>query len=123
MSDCSPLTKNMLQVCTYHQSFQYGTATKTVRAVPVVHYSQRIANQFMGYVNQIRPNKRQDLRRWDTDGCPLIEIKTENMDESDPSLDQEEKSSGRVYYIHKKVKVMILILRILNHYFFVLIFH
>ena len=113
----------MLQVCTYYQSFQYGTATKAVRTVPVAHCSQRIANKFMGYVNYLRPHKRQGLPSWETDGYPLVEIKTENMDESDPPFDQENKSTGRIYYIHKKVKVMILILRILNHYFFVLTFH
>ena len=120
---CSPLTKNKLQLCTYHQSFQYGTATKTVRAVPVVHYSHRVADQFMGYVNYLRPHKKQGLPSWDINGYPLVEIKTENMDESDHSLDQENNSSRRVYYIRKKVKVMILILRVLKQYFFVLIFH
>jgi len=46
---CTSLTKEMLEICTYHQSYQYGTATKAVRAVPVVAYSMRIANLFMGF--------------------------------------------------------------------------
>jgi len=45
----SPLTKEKLQLCTFHMAFQYGTATKAVRDVPVVKYSKRLAGQMMGY--------------------------------------------------------------------------
>jgi len=53
----TPLTKDALQLCTYHQSYQYGTATKAVRSVPVVYYSKRLAEMAMGYINYLRGRK------------------------------------------------------------------
>jgi len=53
----SPLTKDLLETATYHMSFQYSTATKAVRAVPVVFYSSRHANMVMGYFNYLRGRK------------------------------------------------------------------
>jgi hypothetical protein len=48
--DSTPLTKEMLQQCTYCMAFQYGTASKAIRHVPVVEYSKRLSNMAMGYV-------------------------------------------------------------------------
>lgn len=48
------LTCDVLQKITYHMSFQYGTATKAVRSVPVVYYSSRLAAMGMGYINYLR---------------------------------------------------------------------
>ncbi len=45
------LTAEILQKLTFAMSFQYGTATKSVRHVPVVLYSKRLAEQMIGYVN------------------------------------------------------------------------
>jgi len=49
----SALTKKKLQLCTYHMAFQYGTATKAVRDVPVVKYSKRLAGNVMGYLKYL----------------------------------------------------------------------
>ena len=50
----TPLSSDVLQRITYHMTFQYGTATKAVRSVPVVYYSSRLANVGMGYINYLR---------------------------------------------------------------------
>lgn len=42
------LTKEKLQKLVYLMSFQYGTATKAVRRVPVVGYSKRLAEIVLG---------------------------------------------------------------------------
>lgn len=49
-SHVTPLTRDTLQEMTYHMSYQYATATKCVRMVPVVYYSQRLANIASGYI-------------------------------------------------------------------------
>ena len=63
---CFPLTKTMLHICTYHQSFQYGTATKAVHAVPVVYYSKNISNMVMGYMNYL-PKRKDGFSTYDRD--------------------------------------------------------
>ena len=57
----TPLTKEQLQIATYFQSYQYGTATKAVRGIPVIYYSTRLANMCMGYVNYLRGKKESYL--------------------------------------------------------------
>ena len=42
----SQLTPDNFQKMTYWMSFLYGTATKAVRLVPVLYYSERLATQF-----------------------------------------------------------------------------
>jgi hypothetical protein len=49
----TPLTKLQLEKMTYHMSFQYSTATKAVRNVPVLYYSSRLANVVMGYLRTL----------------------------------------------------------------------
>jgi eukaryotic translation initiation factor 2C len=49
-NEVTPLTKDELQLITYHMSYQYATATKAVRMVPVIYYSHRLANVAVGYV-------------------------------------------------------------------------
>jgi len=49
----TPLSKIELQKMTYHMSFQYGTATKAVRTVPVLYYSSRLATVVMGYLRSL----------------------------------------------------------------------
>uniref|UniRef100_A0A7S4IPA8 Piwi domain-containing protein n=2 Tax=Odontella aurita TaxID=265563 RepID=A0A7S4IPA8_9STRA len=50
----TPLTKELLEDVTYQTSFQYGTATKAVRLVPVLYYSKRLAELGIGYINYLR---------------------------------------------------------------------
>ena len=50
----TPLTSDILQCVTYHMTFQYGTATKSVRSVPVVYYSSRLANMGLSYVGHLQ---------------------------------------------------------------------
>ena len=49
----TPLTRDKLEKLTYHLSFQYTTATKAPRSIPIVHYSKSLANQAMGWVNNL----------------------------------------------------------------------
>jgi hypothetical protein len=48
--NCTPLTKEAIQKMTYSMSFQYGTATKAVRMVPVVKYAVKLGNIASGYL-------------------------------------------------------------------------
>lgn len=80
----------MLERCTFHQSFQYGTATKAVRAVPVVAYSMRAANHMMGYVNY----SRDCIRGNNGENAQLVRIEEENKDP-----DNENGKSSGFYYI------------------------
>jgi len=59
--NATSLTKEQLQIATYFQSYQYGTATKAVRGIPVIYYSTRLANMCMGYVNYLRGKKESYL--------------------------------------------------------------
>jgi len=78
--NCTPLTKEMLQTCTYYQSYQYGTATKAVRGIPLIYYSGRLANTGMGYVNYLR-GRREGLRL--DEGPELIEPVDEQTEEDE----------------------------------------
>lgn len=49
--DATPLTKDVLQKLTYYMSFDYATATKAPRLIPVLLYSSRLANVALGYLN------------------------------------------------------------------------
>lgn len=44
------LDAETLQNITYSMSFQYGTATKAIRGVPVVYYSRRLAEQLISFI-------------------------------------------------------------------------
>jgi len=44
-----PLDNKELQLLTYHQSFFYGSASKTVRSTPLVRYCTEYANKIIGY--------------------------------------------------------------------------
>lgn len=46
---CTVLDKEKLQLLTYHQSFFYGTASKAIRTIPLVHYSTKLANTISGF--------------------------------------------------------------------------
>jgi len=84
-SRCSPLTKEKLQMCTYHQSYQYGTATKSVRCIPVIYYSKRLAGMGNGYVSYLRARNAKTPSRWEgRDNCPLKRT----------DLDDEDKVTG-----------------------------
>eukprot|EP00548_Thalassiothrix_antarctica_P021134 CAMPEP_0194179776 /NCGR_PEP_ID=MMETSP0154-20130528/13179_1 /TAXON_ID=1049557 /ORGANISM="Thalassiothrix antarctica, Strain L6-D1" /LENGTH=790 /DNA_ID=CAMNT_0038895255 /DNA_START=366 /DNA_END=2738 /DNA_ORIENTATION=+ len=52
-SRVTQLTKQKLQQITYSMTFQYGTATKAVRMVPVIKYSVRLASTFVSYLPYI----------------------------------------------------------------------
>jgi len=50
----SPLTRETLELITYHMAFQYGTATKAVRSLPVLKYSSRLAEMGLNYFSTLR---------------------------------------------------------------------
>jgi hypothetical protein len=95
-SDTTPLTRDTLQKLTYHMSFQYTTATKSVRTVPVVYYSQRLANLVMGYINLIRYTRGDDTL--------LTAVK---MMDNDPSMEDvkiPKKRDGNELEIEKYIR-------------------
>jgi eukaryotic translation initiation factor 2C len=47
------LTRSLLKNLTYQFSFQYGTATKSVRNVPVLQYGVRLANTILSYLGNV----------------------------------------------------------------------
>ena len=48
------LTKEKLELATYAKSFQYSTATKVVKLVPVLYYSSRCVGIVLKYARYIR---------------------------------------------------------------------
>lgn len=50
LNDNPLLDADTLQNITYSMSYQYGTATKAVRGVPVVYYSRRLAEQMIRFL-------------------------------------------------------------------------
>lgn len=60
-------------------SFQYSTATKAVRAVPVVFYSSKLAGMVMGYINYLRGKKGTDERAVDMEELPDVEESEERF--------------------------------------------
>jgi len=91
------LNKKKLELATYHMSFQYSTATKAVRAVPVVFYSSKLAKQFMGYINILRGRKGDDP--------PEVEMKElADVDESEEKFlprDRDGAPLDRHMYVRK----------------------
>jgi hypothetical protein len=57
-SECTPLTKETIQDMTYAMSFQYGTASKAVRMVPVVKYAFKLGNTAAGWLSCKKCGKR-----------------------------------------------------------------
>lgn len=50
----SCLTKEKLEIATYEMSFQYSTATKAVRLVPVIRYSAKCAETVLKYFRYLK---------------------------------------------------------------------
>jgi len=104
---CTPLTREKLQLATYHQSFQYGTASKAVRSVPVCFYSKRLSNMVMGYISYIRENnsKKGNNRLFNGD-YPLAEQKMEELDESEKKYERKQRDGTphlRDTYVRKDI--------------------
>jgi len=91
------LSKTKLELATYHMSFQYSTATKAVRAVPVVFYSAKLAKMVMGYINYLRGKKGDD--------SPSVEMKElADVDESEEKFlarDRDGAPLDRHMYVRK----------------------
>ena len=52
--EVTPLTKENLELCTYHMSLKYPTATKATREIPAVKYAKRVANQVLSGLKYLR---------------------------------------------------------------------
>jgi hypothetical protein len=83
----SNLTKEKLELATYAMSFQYSTATKAVRLVPVLYYSTRCAETVLKYIRYLQ---RDD-------------IVAKGLDEYDIARDGV--SRARLAFIRKEVQV------------------
>ena len=83
----SKLTKEKLELATYAMSFQYSTATKAVRLVPVLYYSTRCAETVLKYIRYLQ---RDD-------------IVAKGLDEYDIARDGV--SRARLAFIRKEVQV------------------
>eukprot|EP00559_Dactyliosolen_fragilissimus_P005779 CAMPEP_0184858258 /NCGR_PEP_ID=MMETSP0580-20130426/3389_1 /TAXON_ID=1118495 /ORGANISM="Dactyliosolen fragilissimus" /LENGTH=1354 /DNA_ID=CAMNT_0027354333 /DNA_START=16 /DNA_END=4080 /DNA_ORIENTATION=+ len=100
--DCggSPLTKAKLEELTYHMSYQYSTATKAVRKVPVIYYSSRLSEMVMGYVNYLR-GKRGTAE----EGIAKLDL--EEVEESEKKYLPKRRDgtfAERVKYIRKELE-------------------
>jgi hypothetical protein len=84
----SKLTKEKLELATYAMSFQYSTATKAVRLVPVLYYSTRCAETVLKYICYLQ--RRDD-------------IVEKGLDEYDIARDGV--SRARLAFIRKEVQV------------------
>ena len=80
-SGTTPLEKEKLEWLTYHMSYQYSTATKAVRNIPVVYYSKRLADMGLGYLNFLRGRKSNGPGRDDDGDFPLISVGDESDSE------------------------------------------
>uniref|UniRef100_A0A7S1ZRN1 Piwi domain-containing protein n=1 Tax=Trieres chinensis TaxID=1514140 RepID=A0A7S1ZRN1_TRICV len=96
-SGATPLTKDKLEIATYHMSFQYGTATKAVRSIPVIYYSKRLAEMGMGYINYLRGKKAGSLPNQHGDHGVItvpMEGNEENETEALEFIRSEMKNAG-----------------------------
>jgi len=84
----SKLSKELLEQATYEMSFQYSTATKAVRLVPVLYYSSRCAETVLKY-----------LRHLQYEGLVVPKGLDEYVTERDGS------SRARMAFIRSEVKV------------------
>eukprot|EP00588_Corethron_pennatum_P003372 CAMPEP_0194288282 /NCGR_PEP_ID=MMETSP0169-20130528/36486_1 /TAXON_ID=218684 /ORGANISM="Corethron pennatum, Strain L29A3" /LENGTH=864 /DNA_ID=CAMNT_0039035237 /DNA_START=14 /DNA_END=2608 /DNA_ORIENTATION=+ len=78
--DGSPLSKEKLQLCTFHMAFQYGTATKAVRDVPVVKYSKRLAGNILGYYQFMEASEEVKKIGQVLDEIEVTTFETKNRD-------------------------------------------
>lgn len=67
-ADATPLSREILQLITYHMAFQYGTATKAVRSLPVLKYSSRLAEMGLGYFSTLRNDAEPKVISMPLDG-------------------------------------------------------
>ena len=51
---CTALTKENIANCTHQMCYKYGSATKSVREVPIIKYAKKLANQVLSSLKYIR---------------------------------------------------------------------
>ena len=86
----SKLSKELLEQATYEMSFQYSTATKAVRLVPVLYYSSRCAETVIKY---LRCLKQEHM------------IVPKGLDEYVTERDGSSGDNARLTYIRSEVEV------------------
>jgi len=94
-----PLGKELLQHVTYYQSYQYGTATKAVRGIPLIYYSRRLAHRAMGYVNYLRAGKRSSY--WQDEPIQTYDLAD---GEDEPIIGRDGAPSVRKVYIRRNME-------------------
>jgi len=90
-SNASPLTKSTLELLTYQMSFQYSTASKAVRVVPVVHYSSRLSEEVMKFYAYLKGTK----------GNRGDQLQYRPLEDSDEDLNRDGSSRARNTYIRR----------------------
>jgi len=103
--NATPLTKEKLELATYHMSFQYSTATKAVRAVPVVFYSSKLAGIVMGYINYLRGKKGNDEKAVDMEELPDVE----ESEQQYLPRNREGMALDRFMFLRKDVSFLIIV--------------
>jgi eukaryotic translation initiation factor 2C len=58
--NCTPLTRETLENLTNQMSYQYSTATKAIRMVPVIYYGSRLATMTIKYLNYLESQSELD---------------------------------------------------------------
>merc|ERR1712060_413141 len=97
--DSSALTKDNLQLATYYQSYQYGTATKAVRGIPLIYYSRRLAHRAMGYVNYLRAGRRSSY--WQDEPIQTYDLAD---GEDEPIIGRDGAPLARKVYIRRNME-------------------
>lgn len=94
----SPLSKEKLECATYQMSFQYSTATKAVRAVPVLFYSTRLARVVVGYVGNLIGTKGNMGENH------IVTVNLDDVDGEELPLQRDGTPVDRFKYVHNNLE-------------------
>ena len=89
---CTPLTREILENLTNLMSYQYSTATKAIRMVPVVYYGSRLAKMTIKYLNYLE--SQNELDRCEIDMSKLL-VSEEKQGDGDSNRSQRRRFGGR----------------------------
>lgn len=95
--NATPLTKSTLELLTYQMSFQYSTASKAVRVVPVVNYSSRLANMVMHYYAYLRGTKGSE-------GEQIVPKKLDDLADAEMESDMGANKQSRSQFVRGDIQ-------------------
>jgi eukaryotic translation initiation factor 2C len=78
--NCTPLTRDILEILTNQMSYQYSTASKAIRMVPVVYYGSRLAMMTNKYLHYLESH--DELGKLEVEMSRLLGIEEQNGDDN-----------------------------------------